>query len=93
MLCGSKCDLRSELEATGQACLSREQGETLARQFGAFFHETSAKTGEGMMEAIVELGRSEKCAQIWPILKAFDINHSRHFLYRVRIPVKVGNYT
>ena len=57
MLCGNKVDMREALLKQGQACISRQQGEALARDFGAHFQETSARTGQGMVEAIVELGR------------------------------------
>ncbi|XP_043195960.1 ras and EF-hand domain-containing protein-like [Amphibalanus amphitrite] len=57
MLCGNKVDMREALMKQGQTCITREQGETLARDFGAHFQETSARTGQGMVEAIVELGR------------------------------------
>ena len=57
MLCGNKVDMREALLKQGQTCITRQQGETLARDFGAHFQETSARTGQGMVEAIVELGR------------------------------------
>ena len=57
MLCGNKVDMREALMKQGQSCITRQQGETLARDFGAHFQETSARTGQGMVEAIVDLGR------------------------------------
>lgn len=57
MLCANKCDMREELLQENKFCISKEQGDRLARDFGAHFQETSSKTGEGMSDAIVELGR------------------------------------
>jgi GTPase KRas len=52
MLVGNKCDKTSERE------VSREEGATLARQFGCEFLETSAKTAQNVERLFMNLIRS-----------------------------------
>ena len=52
---GTKADRKDELNVGGQGPppITREQGEALAREINAVgYVETSAKTGQGIMEAI-----------------------------------------
>ena len=55
MLIGTKADRKNELNVSGhsQPPITKEQGEALAREINAVgYVETSAKTGQGIMEAI-----------------------------------------
>lgn len=59
MLVGNKIDLADQLDKDGlkRRQVSREEGEALARQEGLFFTETSAKTGEMVVETFTECAR------------------------------------
>ena len=57
MLCGNKSDLRS----AGQARISLEDGETMAKEHQAIFIETSSKDGNNILEALVQLSRYCSC--------------------------------
>ena len=49
LLCGNKCDKESVRQ------VSHEEGEQLAKKVGAFFFETSAKTGKNVEKALLSL--------------------------------------
>ena len=49
VICGNKVDLPS------QRCVKREDGENLAKQYGAQYFEVSAKTGEGIDNMFMHL--------------------------------------
>ena len=58
VICGNKCDLRdSGLLKGSSRCVSKEDGERLARDYGALFIETSCKTGDNVIEALIHLSR------------------------------------
>jgi len=59
MMCGNKTDLRAEIERReeGRTVVKTEDGQRLAKQFEALFIETSAKEGNNIYEACIELAR------------------------------------
>nr|XP_006812326.1 PREDICTED: ras and EF-hand domain-containing protein homolog isoform X2 [Saccoglossus kowalevskii] len=57
VMCGNKTDARAETTAKGIRCISTEEGEKLAKAHNALFLETSAKEGDGIIEAVTELAR------------------------------------
>ncbi|XP_063866279.1 ras and EF-hand domain-containing protein homolog [Scylla paramamosain] len=57
VLCGNKEDMRATAAAEGRSTVSLIEGEKLARDCGAFYIETSCKTGIGVMDALVQLAR------------------------------------
>ncbi|XP_064599676.1 ras and EF-hand domain-containing protein homolog [Liolophura sinensis] len=57
MLCGNKTDLREDMENQGRRTVRFEDGVRLAREFDALFIETSAKSGDNIHEAVLELAR------------------------------------
>ncbi|XP_045104323.1 ras and EF-hand domain-containing protein homolog isoform X1 [Portunus trituberculatus] len=57
VLCGNKEDMRATAAADGRSTVSLTEGEKLARDCGAFYIETSCKTGIGVMDALVQLAR------------------------------------
>ena len=50
LICGNKSDLPCQ-------AVSKEQGEDIAYQMGANFMETSPKTGENVMDALILLAK------------------------------------
>ncbi|XP_022792274.1 ras and EF-hand domain-containing protein homolog isoform X7 [Stylophora pistillata] len=57
MLCGNKTDLRQSYIAEGKTVITEENGEKLAREYGALFIETSSKENRNITDACIELGR------------------------------------
>lgn len=57
MLCANKTDLRETAQTQGKICVTTESGDKLARDFAAIYLETSAKTGENVMDAVLHLTR------------------------------------
>ncbi|XP_020614148.1 ras and EF-hand domain-containing protein homolog isoform X7 [Orbicella faveolata] len=57
MLCGNKIDLRQSHIDEGKTVITAENGERLAKEYGALFIETSSKENRNITEACVELGR------------------------------------
>ncbi|XP_027038447.1 ras and EF-hand domain-containing protein homolog isoform X5 [Pocillopora damicornis] len=57
MLCGNKTDLRQSYIAEGKTVITEENGEKLAREYGALFTETSSKENKNITDACIELGR------------------------------------
>ena len=57
MLCANKVDLRGDATAQGRRCITADEGEKMARQHSAIFIETSAKEGNNVMDALVQLSR------------------------------------
>ena len=57
MLCGNKVDLRSDTVPTGRKFVSTENGEKMARDHSAIFIETSAKDGQNVIDALIQLVR------------------------------------
>ena len=57
MLCANKVDLREGAEAMGRKCVSQEEGQRMAREHSAIFIETSAKEGNNVLDALVQLSR------------------------------------
>lgn len=57
MLCANKVDLRAEAAAQGRRVVSRDEGEKMARDHSAIFIETSAKDGNNVIDALVQLSR------------------------------------
>ncbi|XP_052821855.1 ras and EF-hand domain-containing protein homolog [Octopus bimaculoides] len=57
MLCANKTDLRAEMEAHDRRTVKFEDGQRLARTFEGLFIETSAKDGNNINEAVLELTR------------------------------------
>lgn len=57
MLCANKVDLRPEASANGRKCVSVDEGERMAREHSAIFIETSAKEGNNVIDALVQLSR------------------------------------
>ncbi|GAB1598925.1 ras and EF-hand domain-containing protein homolog [Argonauta hians] len=57
MLCANKTDLRDEMESHGRRTVKFEDGQRLARSFEGLFIETSAKEGNNITEAVLELTR------------------------------------
>ena len=57
MLCANKTDLRAEASANGRKCVSTDEGERTAREHSAIFIETSAKEGNNVIDALVQLSR------------------------------------
>lgn len=57
MLCANKTDLRSEMETLGRRVVKFEDGQRLSRTFEGLFIETSAKDGNNINEAVLELTR------------------------------------
>ncbi|GLH08293.1 GTP-binding protein Rheb homolog [Gryllus bimaculatus] len=54
-LCGNKLDLRNESRAQGISCVDTSQGRKLAEENKAIFMETSSKTGDNILEAVLAL--------------------------------------
>ncbi|KAK2154884.1 hypothetical protein LSH36_255g04073 [Paralvinella palmiformis] len=53
-------NLRDEFENDGRKsirCVKSEEGERLAREYDGLFIETSAKKGDNIIEAVIELTR------------------------------------
>lgn len=61
MLCANKTDLRAEVNANGRRCVTSAEGERMARDHSAIFIETSAKDGQNVLDALVQLSR-DMCA-------------------------------
>jgi GTPase SAR1 family protein len=57
MMCGNKTDMREAQLKEGRTCVTTEQGEKLARDHSAIFLETSSKSGQNVIDAIVNLSR------------------------------------
>ncbi|XP_078366530.1 uncharacterized protein LOC144650680 isoform X3 [Oculina patagonica] len=57
MLCGNKTDLRQSYIDEGKTVITHENGEKLAKEYGALFTETSSKENKNITEACIELGR------------------------------------
>lgn len=57
MIAANKTDLREQLKGDDRRCVSTEDGDKLAKQFSAMFIETSAKSGENILESVTELAR------------------------------------
>lgn len=57
LICGNKVDLREEMMIAGVKCVNTKTGRNLAQDFNALFYETSSKTGENIVEAILTLTR------------------------------------
>ena len=57
MLCANKVDLRGDATAQGRRCITADEGEKMAREHSAIFIETSAKDGNNVMDALVQLSR------------------------------------
>ncbi|XP_052286750.1 ras and EF-hand domain-containing protein homolog isoform X4 [Dreissena polymorpha] len=57
MLCANKTDMRMETEQQGRKVVTYEDGQRLAREYGALFIETSAKDGTNVGECVSELAR------------------------------------
>lgn len=53
MLVGNKVDLADDSRKT-----SREMGETFAKEEGLLFAEASAKSGQGVEELFLDIGKS-----------------------------------
>ncbi|XP_076317984.1 ras and EF-hand domain-containing protein homolog [Tachypleus tridentatus] len=58
MIVANKTDRREMARAENIQCVSTEVGEKLAKEFGAFFIEVSAKTGRNVLESVVVLTRA-----------------------------------
>uniref|UniRef100_A0A8D8SIK4 Ras and EF-hand domain-containing protein n=1 Tax=Cacopsylla melanoneura TaxID=428564 RepID=A0A8D8SIK4_9HEMI len=56
-ICANKVDLRADAQAKGIKCVEREVGQKLAEQYGAIFMETSSKSGDNIMDALISLSR------------------------------------
>ena len=50
-------DLRDEMVNVGVKCVGTRTGQSLARDFNAIFYETSSKTGQNIVEALMTLTR------------------------------------
>eukprot|EP00095_Tigriopus_kingsejongensis_P000097 maker-scaffold1877_size25834-snap-gene-0.9 protein:Tk00097 transcript:maker-scaffold1877_size25834-snap-gene-0.9-mRNA-1 annotation:"ras and ef-hand domain-containing protein" len=61
MLCANKIDLRPEVSASGRRCVTTAEGERMGRDHSAIFIETSAKDGNNVIDALVQLSR-DMCA-------------------------------
>ncbi|RUS76766.1 hypothetical protein EGW08_015473, partial [Elysia chlorotica] len=57
MLVGNKTDLRDEMEKQGRRVVKYEDGLRLSKEIDALFIETSAKDGNNITEAVIELTR------------------------------------
>ncbi|KAI5699398.1 ras and EF-hand domain-containing protein-like isoform X1 [Diaphorina citri] len=57
VICANKVDLRADAQAKGVKCIDREVGEKLAQQYGAIFMETSSKSGDNILDALIALSR------------------------------------
>ncbi|EDV28768.1 uncharacterized protein TRIADDRAFT_51991 [Trichoplax adhaerens] len=57
MLLGNKVDLRDTEEAKGEAVISTENGQRLAKEYQAMFVECSAKSGVNVSDACLKLTR------------------------------------
>lgn len=57
MVCGNKTDMRPEAEKLGRKVVTYDDGQRLAREYGALFIETSAKEGLNIAESVTELAR------------------------------------
>ncbi|KAL4224722.1 hypothetical protein ACF0H5_015419 [Mactra antiquata] len=57
MLCANKTDMRTEAEQVGRKVVTYDDGQRLAREYGALFIETSAKDGTNISESVAELAR------------------------------------
>lgn len=62
MIVGNKSDLREDIRFKN-SCLKFEDGLGLAKTFEGLFVETSAKNGNNITQAIVELSRL-----VWQLL-------------------------
>ena len=60
IICANKCDAIPECREKGIPYVPKEDGETLASCYDATFVEVSAKEGDNVLEAVVELSR-----QLW----------------------------
>ena len=60
IICANKSDTIAECIQKGIPYVSSEEGQALATSYGATFVEVSAKEGDNVLEAIVELSR-----QLW----------------------------
>ncbi|XP_075243088.1 ras and EF-hand domain-containing protein homolog isoform X2 [Convolutriloba macropyga] len=60
IICANKCDSIPECQEKGIPYVPMEDGETLAATYDATFMEVSAKEGDNVLEAIIELSR-----QLW----------------------------
>lgn len=62
VLCATKADLRTQerhkCAQSGVVCVDRADAERLSAQIGSHYIETSAKTGQNTLEALVLLARS-----------------------------------
>ncbi|CAG7787095.1 unnamed protein product [Allacma fusca] len=72
ILCGNKIDLREELYK-GATCVNKEDGKKLARQCGAFFIETSPKTGYNVDTALLLLGREMSSMEDAELLNSMSL--------------------
>ena len=70
LLCGTKSDLR---DRDGIICVQPVEAERLASQVGAVYIETSAKTGQNVIEALVLLTRCKV------FFKHLTHSHIHHF--------------
>uniref|UniRef100_T1JJ01 Uncharacterized protein n=1 Tax=Strigamia maritima TaxID=126957 RepID=T1JJ01_STRMM len=57
MLCSNKTDMRPTALMQGRTIVEPQTGELLARDFGAIYIETSAKNGENISTAMIQLTR------------------------------------
>ena len=57
LICANKVDLRDEVQNLGARCISQQAGENLAKDYEALFYETSSKTGENIVDALINLSR------------------------------------
>eukprot|EP00096_Caligus_rogercresseyi_P015845 TRINITY_DN8325_c0_g1_i1.p1 TRINITY_DN8325_c0_g1~~TRINITY_DN8325_c0_g1_i1.p1 ORF type:complete len:530 (+),score=109.01 TRINITY_DN8325_c0_g1_i1:208-1590(+) len=57
MLCANKIDLREDSIKKGTRCVSKEEGEKMARDYSAIFIETSSKCGNNVWDAVIQLSR------------------------------------
>ncbi|XP_076035967.1 ras and EF-hand domain-containing protein-like [Oratosquilla oratoria] len=57
VICGNKTDQRNMATAAGHNTISSKDGEQLARTNGVSYIETSSKTGDNVVEAIIDLAR------------------------------------